>query len=87
MTAHFVCGGFDDVASMGLLETWIDEAERLLFLNDRLGHKRKLGPFLAKSALPLKADIGSDMAHVSFVPIHGGDLFNDLIGHRENLCR
>jgi starvation-inducible DNA-binding protein len=26
--AHFVCGGFDDVASMSLLENWIDEAER-----------------------------------------------------------
>jgi starvation-inducible DNA-binding protein len=26
--AHFVCGGFDDVASMGLLENWVDEAER-----------------------------------------------------------
>ena len=25
---HFVCGGLDDVASMGLLENWIDEAER-----------------------------------------------------------
>jgi starvation-inducible DNA-binding protein len=31
--AHFVCGGFDDVASMGLLENWIDEAEgRVWFL-------------------------------------------------------
>jgi starvation-inducible DNA-binding protein len=26
--AHFVCGGFDDVASMSLLENWIDDAER-----------------------------------------------------------
>jgi starvation-inducible DNA-binding protein len=26
--AHFVCGGYDDVASMSLLESWIDEAER-----------------------------------------------------------
>jgi starvation-inducible DNA-binding protein len=26
--AHFVCGGFDDLASMNLLETWIDQAER-----------------------------------------------------------
>ena len=24
--AHFVCAGFDDVASMGLLENWIDNA-------------------------------------------------------------
>lgn len=26
--AHFVCGGYDDLASMSLLECWIDEAER-----------------------------------------------------------
>jgi starvation-inducible DNA-binding protein len=26
--AHFVCGGFDDVAGMSLLERWIVEAER-----------------------------------------------------------
>jgi starvation-inducible DNA-binding protein len=25
---HFVCGGVDDVASMSVLENWIDEAER-----------------------------------------------------------
>jgi starvation-inducible DNA-binding protein len=31
--AHFVCGGYDDVASMALLENWIDEAEgRVWFL-------------------------------------------------------
>jgi starvation-inducible DNA-binding protein len=31
--AHFMCGGFDDLASMRLLETWIDEAEgRVWFL-------------------------------------------------------
>jgi len=31
--AHFVCGGVDDLASMGMLEKWIEEAEgRVWFL-------------------------------------------------------
>jgi starvation-inducible DNA-binding protein len=41
--AHFVCGGVDDVASMGVLESWIDEAERrvwFLFECDA-GHERR----------------------------------------------
>ena len=37
--AHFVCGGFDDVASMGLLENWIDEAERRVWFLFECGRK------------------------------------------------
>jgi starvation-inducible DNA-binding protein len=37
--AHFVCGGFDDVASMGLLENWIDEAERRVWFLFECGCK------------------------------------------------
>jgi starvation-inducible DNA-binding protein len=37
--AHFVCGGYDDVASMGLLETWIDEAERRAWFLFECGRK------------------------------------------------
>ena len=37
--AHFVCGGFDDVASMGLLEKWIDEAERRVWFLFECGRK------------------------------------------------
>jgi len=37
--AHFVCGGFDDVASMGLLENWIDQAERRVWFLFECGRK------------------------------------------------
>ena len=37
--AHFVCGGFDDVASMGLLENWIDEAEQRVWFLFECGRK------------------------------------------------
>jgi starvation-inducible DNA-binding protein len=37
--AHFVCGGFDDVATMGLLEDWIDEAERRVWFPFECGRK------------------------------------------------
>jgi starvation-inducible DNA-binding protein len=37
--AHFVCEGFDDVASMGLLENWIDEAERRIWFLFECGRK------------------------------------------------
>jgi starvation-inducible DNA-binding protein len=37
--AHFVCGGFDDVASMGLLENWIDQAERRVWCLYECGRK------------------------------------------------
>jgi starvation-inducible DNA-binding protein len=37
--AHFVCGGFDDVASMGLLENWIDEAERRVWFLFECGRR------------------------------------------------
>ena len=37
--AHFVCGGFDDVASMGLLENWIDDAERRVWFLFECGRK------------------------------------------------
>ena len=31
--AHFICDGVDDVASMSMIENWIDEAEaRVWFL-------------------------------------------------------
>jgi hypothetical protein len=36
---HFVCGGFDDVASMGLLENWIDEADRRVWFLFECGRK------------------------------------------------
>jgi hypothetical protein len=37
--AHFVCGGVDDVASMSLLENWIDEAERRVWFLFECGRK------------------------------------------------
>jgi starvation-inducible DNA-binding protein len=37
--AHFVCGGYDDLASMNLLESWIDEAERRAWFLFECGHK------------------------------------------------
>jgi starvation-inducible DNA-binding protein len=37
--AHFVCGGFDDVASMSLLENWIDEAERRVWFLFECGRR------------------------------------------------
>jgi starvation-inducible DNA-binding protein len=37
--AHFICGGFDDVATMGLLETWIDEAEKRVWFLFECGRK------------------------------------------------
>jgi DNA-binding ferritin-like protein len=39
--AHFVCGGYDDVASMGLLENWIDEAERRIWFLFECGRKSR----------------------------------------------
>jgi len=37
--AHFVCGGFDDLASMGLLEEWIDQAEQRAWFLFECGRK------------------------------------------------
>ena len=37
--AHFVCGGVDDLASMSLLENWIDEAERRVWFLFECGRK------------------------------------------------
>jgi starvation-inducible DNA-binding protein len=36
---HFVCGGVDDVASMSVLENWIDEAERRVWFLLECGRK------------------------------------------------
>jgi starvation-inducible DNA-binding protein len=37
--AHFVCGGIDDVASMRVLETWIDQAETRVWFLFECGRK------------------------------------------------
>jgi hypothetical protein len=40
--AHVICGGVDDVASMSVIENWIDEAETRVWFLFECGRRREL---------------------------------------------
>jgi hypothetical protein len=46
-----------------------------------LGHKRTSRQLQSTSALPLKADIGLDVAHVSLVPIADSSTASKVLLH------